>query len=193
MPFLRHRRASGLSATLALAVVGSRSTHAVASDSDPKGAVGVDLKAVLLLHFAEFVEWPSEAFPNRDAPIVIGILGDDPFGARLDDVVANEVRERKLSIQRFHDPEDVGLCHILYVSGADPARIAHVLSVLKGRSILTVGESADFTALQGIVRFVVADRKLHLEINTEAARAAKLEIRSKLLRQASIVDGAGSP
>src|SRR5437867_1187382 len=48
------------------------------------------VKAVFLFNFAQFVEWPPAAFADDKSPIVIGILGDDPFGAYLDEVVRAE-------------------------------------------------------------------------------------------------------
>jgi hypothetical protein len=47
-----------------------------------------DLKAVFLYNFATFVEWPESVRPPAGQPIIIGILGRDPFGTVLDEVVA---------------------------------------------------------------------------------------------------------
>src|SRR4051812_23846492 len=49
-----------------------------------------DLKAVLLYNFTQFVDWPATAFATPEAPLVIGILGRDPFGPVLDELVAQE-------------------------------------------------------------------------------------------------------
>src|SRR5687767_10117321 len=38
----------------------------------------VDLEAVFLYHFTQFVEWPGEAFSSTNSPLVIGLLGDHP-------------------------------------------------------------------------------------------------------------------
>src|SRR5262245_53334289 len=60
------------------------------------------VKAVFLFNFAQFVEWPSPAFPEERTPLVIGVLGDDPFGPYLDEVVRGEkINARPLVIQRF--------------------------------------------------------------------------------------------
>ena len=48
------------------------------------------IKAAFLFNFAQFVEWPPTAFTNADAPFCIGVLGDDPFGAALDETVQGE-------------------------------------------------------------------------------------------------------
>src|SRR5437016_7369433 len=56
-----------------------------------------DVKATCLYHLTQFVEWPPEAFPETQSPLVIGVLGQDPFGKVLDEVFRNEiVKNRKL-------------------------------------------------------------------------------------------------
>ena len=56
------------------------------------------IKAVFLFNFAQFVDWPPGAFPDSTAPLVIGVLGDDPFGPYLDETVRGEtVRGRPLT------------------------------------------------------------------------------------------------
>jgi hypothetical protein len=55
------------------------------------------LKAVFLFNFAQFVEWPASAFPSPETPLVIGVLGEDPFGPYLDETVRGEkVNDRPL-------------------------------------------------------------------------------------------------
>jgi len=69
------------------------------------------LKAVFMFNFAQFVEWPPQAFP--DAPLVIGVLGQDPFGAYLDETVrAETVNNRPLVVQRYGRVEDINTCHV---------------------------------------------------------------------------------
>ena len=147
-----------------------------------------DLKAAFLFNFAQFVEWPAEAFASTATPITIGILGEDPFGKSLDEIVANEVvHDRRLVVRRFRSADQIDACHILFVTAAESKRMDHIFSRLGSRSILTVGDADDFTARGGIVGFKTAKSRLRIRINTEVARAAKLSISSMLLRQAEIV------
>src|SRR5215510_15410454 len=37
------------------------------------------LKALFLYNFAKFVDWPQTAFPETNSPLVIGIIGENPF------------------------------------------------------------------------------------------------------------------
>ena len=61
------------------------------------------VKAVFLFNFAQFVDWPPEAVPDSQAPLIIGILGEDPFGDFLDATVRGERRgARPFEIGRAH-------------------------------------------------------------------------------------------
>src|SRR5262245_36573345 len=78
------------------------------------------LKAVFLFNFAQFVEWPSAAFPEAQTPLVIGILGEDPFGAYLDETVRGEtVNNRSLIVRRYRRVEEIETCHILFISRSE--------------------------------------------------------------------------
>src|ERR1700744_2916631 len=48
------------------------------------------LKAAFLYNFAQFTDWPENAFADTNAPIVIGIFGSDPFGPALPETIRGE-------------------------------------------------------------------------------------------------------
>lgn len=151
-----------------------------------------DLKAAFLFNFAHFVEWPQRVFANASTPITIGILGDDPFGGSLDEIVAHEtVGQRKLVVRRYRTVDQVEDCHILFISPSETKRLDLVLGRLGHRSVLTVGDTGDFASRSGMIGFQVVQRRLRLRINLAAANAAGLTISSKLLRQAEIVGPGG--
>src|SRR5947208_4462362 len=109
------------------------------------------LKAVFLFNFAQFVEWPPQAFPDRQVPLVIGVLGEDPFGAYLDETVRDEkVNNRPLAVQRYRRVEEIKSCHILFISRSEAGRLEQILARLKGRHILTVADTEGF-ALRGVM------------------------------------------
>lgn len=146
------------------------------------------VKAVFLYNFTQFVEWPPASFQGSDDPFVVGILGEDPFGEYLEEVVEGEqTNGRPLSIRRFDTEKDVSDCHVLFVNLADPDQTASILENLKGQSILTIGEQDGFLESGGMVRFISVNSKIHFQINPDASSAADLKISSKLLRVADIV------
>jgi hypothetical protein len=146
------------------------------------------VKAVFLFNFAQFVEWPAAAFDNVRSPIVIGILGENPFGTYLDETVRGEtVEQRPLKVQRYRKVDQIKTCHILFISRSEGGNLKEILAALKDRSILIVGEGEDFVQRGGMIRLATAQSRIKLIINTNAASAAMLTISSQLLRSADLV------
>ena len=150
------------------------------------------VKAAFLFNFCQFVEWPAEAFPEAQTPLVIGVLGEDPFGGYLDEIAHGEkVNNHPLVVQRYHRTDEIKVCHILFISQSEAKHLEQILESLKGRNILTVSDIDGFAQRNGMIRFVTEKNKIRFRINLEAARAANLTISSKLLRAAEIITPGG--
>jgi len=146
------------------------------------------LKAVFLFNFAQFVDWPADAFPDADTPVVIGILGDDPFEGLLDQTVRDErLRGHPFQVRRYQSVDEVKTCHILFIRRPDGARLEETLARLKDRPILTVSDVDGFAERGGMIRFVTDRNRIRLQINPESVEAAHLTISSKLLRVAEVI------
>ncbi|HZM05288.1 MAG TPA: YfiR family protein [Candidatus Saccharimonadales bacterium] len=146
------------------------------------------VKAVYLIKFVQFVGWPASAFASGDAPLVIGVLGNDPFGRVLDEVPEGEVvKNRRVVIRRYRNIRDVDNAQVLFIGQSEAPRIRPILGELKGQSILTVSDIEGFSYEGGIVRFLMVNNKVRFRINVDAARDANLQISSKLLQLAEIV------
>ncbi|HEV2750581.1 MAG TPA: YfiR family protein [Gemmatimonadales bacterium] len=150
------------------------------------------VKAVFLFNFAQFVDWPPEAVADSQAPLVIGVLGEDPFGDLLDATVRGEHRAtRSFVVRRYQRVEDVKSCDILFISRPDADRPEGVLAGLKNRPILTVSDAEGFAEHGGMIGFVNDRNRIRLKINLAVAQAAHLTISSKLLRVAEIINPPG--
>jgi hypothetical protein len=148
------------------------------------------LKAVFLFNFAQFVDWPPPAAgaPDAGSPLRIGILGDDPFGRLLDEIVRGErIGARPFEVRRYRQVGDVEGCAILFISRAENERLPQILAALGNRPTLTVSDGADFAKQGGMIQFVTDKNRVRLRVNLEAAQSARLSISSKLLRVAEIV------
>src|SRR4029077_10464188 len=87
------------------------------------------IKAVFLFNFAQFTEWPPAAFADGNSPLIIGILGADPFGAYRYEIVRNEkVSKRPLGLQRYHRDDEIRSCHILFISSSETATYEQVFA-----------------------------------------------------------------
>ena len=145
------------------------------------------VKAIFLFNFAQFVKWPRAAFARAGEPFRIGILGDDPFDAFLDETVKGEkVDGHPLIVQRYTSVEEAKDCQILFISRSESERMENILAGLNGRAIITVSDIEGFIKSGGIIRFVTEENKVHFRINPEAAKRARLTISSKVLRLAEI-------
>ncbi len=153
-----------------------------------------EIKAAFLYNFAKFVEWPADAFSDSRAPIVVGIVGEDPFGASLDAMVfGKSVNGRGLVVKRVSEGPELRSCHILFISSSRQKHLARILEILKDSGVLTVGEADRFTTSGGAIRFVLDENKVRFEINLDATGRARLKLSAKLLALARrvIADGLG--
>jgi hypothetical protein len=140
------------------------------------------VKAAFLFNFAKFVEWPANAFSNTTTPFVIGVLGHDPFGSYLDDIVRGErVNNRPLTVQRYRQVGEIKDCQILFISRSESDHIDQIISSLKYRKILVVTDANGGNS-GVIIRFVNEGNRIRFKIDVQAAKAANLVISSKLLR-----------
>jgi uncharacterized protein DUF4154 len=148
------------------------------------------LKAVFLFNFAHFVEWPPGALAEENSPFVIGVLGKDPFGSSLDEVVRGEtVSHHPLAIERYPDVARLRNCQILFIPAEELPHLPQIIDALKGRSVLTV---TDGPAARGVVIALrKEDSHIRLRIDLAAAKANSLTISSKLLRPAEVVGAGG--
>ncbi len=150
------------------------------------------IKAAFLLNFTQFVAWPAGAFASDDAPLVIGVLGDDPFGPALEETVRGErVRTHPIVVKRSRRAADLADCQLVFVCRSERSRTAEILRILGGRPALTVSETDDFAKRGGIINFYLEGRKVRFEINAEAAQREGLKISSQLLSLGRIVRPAG--
>lgn len=159
-----------------------------AANAAAPAATEYEVKAAFLLHFSRFVEWPASAFASSNAPLFICVLGDDPFGPALEEIVRNErVDSHPIVVERYRLAGDVDRCHILFVArSADPLH-GRILDHVRGKSILTVSDEEEFTRRGGVIGFVTVNGKVKLQVNRSSAQRADLRISSRLLRLADEV------
>lgn len=183
------RRVVSLIAIACLLSAMALGSHADSIDSSDSSEYLI--KAGFIYNFAKLVQWPTTAFSQPDSPIVIGILGDDPFGATLDRIVADKkINGRALVVRRLkwsRDFKDVKDCNILFVSSSEKEHIDTVVEMMKQLPILTIGDAPGFARRGGIMNFTLEDNKVRFEVNVEAAKHADLTISSRLLTLAKIV------
>jgi hypothetical protein len=156
--------------------------------ASPSTPTEYDIKAVFMLNFTRFIEWPVIDGLPANQPLVIGVIGEDPFGHRLDEVIRGEkVNNRSVVVKRLAQLDGGIGCTAVFISRSEKPRLAPILQRLKGWPVLTVSDIPEFAQQGGMVELVSEKGKIRLHINVDEAKAAHLAISSKLLRPAQIV------
>jgi len=159
------------------------------------GADGVDeyqLKAAFIGKFVKYVAWPPERMGSNDAPIIVGVFGQDPFGERLEAAFKNRKSdEHPVLVKRFSDLDAIGKAHVLFVPAREAGSLGEILRQTKESGLLLIGESEGFAARGGVINFYLDGDKLRFEINPESAKRQHLKVSSDLLKLARIVTDKG--
>ena len=171
---------------LALVAGGLSSSMGAAQSDQPSE---YEVKAAFLFNFTKFVEWPEDSFSDPHAPIVIGIIGEDPFGGSLPGIIAGQrVQGRPIAIMNYHRGDDLRRCHILFVSDSERLYTAQILTGLQDASVLTVSDINGFAAAGGMMQFVKQGNRIHFVVNLNAAMQTRLRVSAKLLALAQVVN-----
>lgn len=140
-----------------------------------------DVKAAFLPRFARYVDWPVSAVPGGSAPIVLCVIGSDPFGDGLDAAARSQsVDGKRILVRRLSSVAGAGGCQIAYVGATNGESVGQLLVALRGKPILTVTDERNGSA-RGIIHFLVVDGRVRFAIDNADAARRGLTISSRLL------------
>lgn len=146
------------------------------------------LKAVFLLNFARYVEWPADRLPEG-AAIDLCVLGRDPFGPALEAIDGKQAQNREVRVRLLATPEQAEGCHVLFVSGSEERRIGTLMRSVEGLPILTVSDVEGFVAAGGAIGFATVDDRIRFDINARALQLARLRPSAQLMKIARSIVG----
>ena len=141
------------------------------------------LKAAFLYNFAVFTEWPADV----GSTLNLCLYGSDPFGAEIDPLNGKKVGERSVALQRKSTLESLKGCQIVFVAATSIGQLPRVLESLRGQPVLTLADTPGAVHQGAALNMAVAQGRITFEANLAAARAARLNLSSKLLRLATEV------
>jgi hypothetical protein len=146
------------------------------------------IEAAFVYNFTKFIEWPPQSFTDVNAPIVIGVLGDSPMAAALEEVVHDrKVNGHPIVVRTIHSVADARSAQVLFVSAAENPLWIQVQAAMETLPIVTIGESPSFGKSGGTINFVPQDDKVRFEINMSAAERSGVKISAQLQKLAAAV------
>lgn len=160
------------------AVVGAALCGLASPAQAADAAIAAAVKATYLVKFAHYVAWPPAATDGPAAPLVLCIVGHDPFGGAIDKAAQGErVDQHPIVVRRIATIDRSSICHIAFVSGETTAQ---ELASIDGMPVLSVTDAAD-TPVRGMVQFELHDGHVGFHLDDLAAGRGGLAISSRLL------------
>ncbi len=155
-------------------------------------AAGADLeypvKAEFLERFTHFIRWPSTSFPRVDSPFVVCVIGKNPFGTYLADLIGRRrIQSRRTELRSISETAEIDHCNLLFIASSESRRVATILTYTSGRPILTVGDTEGFASAGVLVNLYIHASNVRFEINVRAVKSSGLKVSSKLLKLARLV------
>ena len=144
-----------------------------------------EVKAAFLYNFAKYITWPSS---SDRKPLVIGLIGKDPFGRALDDAMRGQkAQDRPLIVRRFKNVEDITNCDLLFISSSEKGHLPRILAILGKSPVVTVADMDQFAENGGMINLRLQQDRVNFDVNVDAFSRAGLKAGSQLLRLARVV------
>lgn len=187
----------------------------VKKDSKIPKEIEYGVKAAFIYNIMKFVEWPQIKKAQADekekttTAMIIGILGDNPFGTVFEPILSKTIQKREISVitiegyssfgnkirkdkndwqvycQKYQ--EIIKSCDVLFVCESEQECLDDLLALTQRHMILTVSDTPEFAKDKGIVGFIKDDNKVRFEINLTIAKEENIKIRTQLLKLAKEV------
>jgi hypothetical protein len=147
------------------------------------------LKLDLLPKFTRFVEWPSQSsVRNPYAPLILGVIGQSPFGDDLERFFHKQLLKGKgVQVRYCRTLEDLDSCDLVFICASEKDRLKPILARVRQRPILTVSDSPGFAKAGVMVCFLREGNRLAFEVNVATAKEAGIQFASNFLQVVRVV------
>lgn len=147
----------------------------------------IQVKAAFLYRFCGYTVWPAQQFASADAPIVVGVVGQQSVVDEIDRVLAGKsIGGRIFTIHKVDEHSELRNIHMLYFNQSSNLGLESFGAHLRTAPILIVTEKRSLPALS-IINFVMHDSYVRFEISRTRAGEVGLELSSQLLSVAVAV------
>jgi hypothetical protein len=147
------------------------------------------MKAVFVVNFLRFVDWPPANVAPAPAPLVVAVLGDCVFIENLREYAATQsVSGHSIEVKAVDRPEDARGAHLLFIGASESPNVSAIVKMAETSALLTVGDTDGFARAGVILNLYTVDSRIRIEANPAAATRTGLRLSAHLLRIARIVD-----
>lgn len=145
------------------------------------------VKAAFLYHFATFVLWPDAAPPGEH--FTIAVIGAPDVAAELRRYLpGRSLQGRPMQVREITSISQLDDEALLYIGPSRNDDLPRLLERVAGRPLLIVTDAPDALKMGSMINFRLVDRRVRFEISLAAAEREGLELSSRLLSAAMLVD-----
>jgi len=149
------------------------------------------LKAVYILSFSLFTEWPDNASQNlKNKPFIITVFGENPFKEKLKDVIKtkkHKLKGRPIILKHTNKLEDITNSNIVFISSSERYKISKIISYIRGKPILTIGDTEGYANKGVMINMIRKGKNIKFDINLKEVKQSKIYISSRLLANANTI------
>lgn len=166
------------------------------------------IKAAYILNFIKYTQWPHGRFTTLDEPIILTVvMGDGGNNEVLEAAVkrSDRIDGRRLEMRQLAyppadaqgkiDPEQLAAffvtleqSHAVYVTGLYRDRVRQIADHVRGKDVLTIGDTHRFAEMGGMLGLVLKESRVVFQANPGEIQKTKLTVSAKVLKLAEIVE-----
>lgn len=147
-----------------------------------RGSLERSVKAAFLYKFLGYTEFPASAFSDPAAPVVLGVMNSAPMASELTRIVTGRtVNNRPIVVRSMKEGDAMAGVHLLFIAGADSARVVRSVSAARPQPLLVVTESADGLQEGSVINFKIIDERVRFDVSLDAAGRNSVKLSSRLL------------
>jgi hypothetical protein len=141
------------------------------------------VKAAFVFNLTKYVEWPQSS-----EEMVIGYLGEERTGEIFKKMLDGKSSgSRSIRVILLPSATDLERCQLLYVAEPSEKKVRAALDLVRGKSVLTVGDTDSFVREGGMIGLVTVGEQIQIQVGLEVVQESRLKVSSRLLSIATLV------
>ena len=179
---MRRSRPLSLGLLLLAALLLPAFSAAEKSAAVPLEAPSSSVKASLLANFAKYTTWPDGTFATPETPVIIGVLGPEALIEIIDQTAQKTHGARRIVVRAISTVDEAIQCQLVYITEEERKNETAWFTALKGKPVVTVGESGQTIRRGGQLEFAIEKGRLKFDASWPAMEAAGVKFRSDMLK-----------
>lgn len=149
------------------------------------------VKAGFLFNFTQFASWPGDRVGASDVTVCVERSTiDGSVFAGWEEIGGSNYRLRPRFVARPRGETDLRPCDVLFTGAPDAAAaVPGLLGSARRDHVLLVSDAAGFAASGGHIELFLDGNQFRFRVNLAELRRSGVELSSKVLRLADIVQG----